>query len=302
MQYGPYITIDLNKIEHNARTITALCGKYGIDVCGVSKVTCGMPQVAKAMLRGGVACIGESRMKNIHRLKANGVATEFTLLRIPPLSAADDIVTSVNMSLNSELPVIQALSEAASRRGLVHNIMIMVDLGDLREGVWPDDLLPMVREVVELPGIRIAGLGTNLSCYGGVMPSEKNMNQLVDYAHRIETAFGITLRYISGGNSSSLNLIASGKMPRAVNHIRIGEGILLGRETVNRSAWPGTFQDAFLLQAEIIELKEKPSVPIGETGEDAFRRQTGICRQGRKRPGDFKHRPRRRCRGGDETG
>ncbi len=270
MPYGPYVTIDLNKIEHNARTITALCGKYGIEVCGVTKVTCGMPQVAKAMLQGGVACIGESRMKNIHRLKANGVSTEFTLLRIPPLSAAEDIVTSVNMSLNSELSVIQALSEAASRRGLLHNIMIMVDLGDLREGVWPDDLLPMVREVVELPGIRITGLGTNLSCYGGVMPSEKNMNELVEYAHRIESAFGIKLRYISGGNSSSLNLIASGKMPRAVNHIRIGEGILLGRETVNRSAWPGTFQDAFLLRAEIVELKEKPSVPIGETGEDAF--------------------------------
>jgi predicted amino acid racemase/arginase family enzyme len=270
MPYGPYITIDLNKIEHNARTITTLCRKYGIEVCGVTKVTCGMPQVAKAMLRGQVACIGESRMQNIHRLKANGVSTEFTLLRIPPLSAAEDIVTSVNMSLNSELPVIQALSEAAFRRGLVHNIMIMADLGDLREGVWPDDLLPMVREVVELPGIRIAGLGTNLSCYGGVKPSEKNMNQLVEYAHRIETVFGIKLRYISGGNSSSLSLIASGKMPRAVNHIRIGEGILLGRETVNRTAWPGAFQDAFLLQAEIIELKEKPSVPIGETGEDAF--------------------------------
>lgn len=270
MQYGPYITIDLDKIEHNARTITALCGKYAIEVCGVAKVTCGMPQVAKAMLRGGVASIGESRVENIHRLKANGVATEFTLLRIPPLSAVDDIVTSVNMSLNSELRVIQALSEAAFRRGLVHNIMIMVDLGDLREGVWPDDLLPMVREIVELPGIRIAGLGTNLSCYGGVKPSEKNMNQLVEFAHRIESAFGIRLRYVSGGNSSSLNLIASGKMPRAVNHIRIGEGILLGRETVNRIAWPGTFQDAFLLHAEIIELKEKPSVPIGETGEDAF--------------------------------
>lgn len=270
MPYGPYITIDLNKIEHNAGIITALCANHGIEVCGVSKVSCGMPQVAKAMLRGGVACIGESRMKNIHRLKANGVNTAFTLLRIPPLSAAEDIVTSVDMSLNSELTVIQALSEAAFRRGIVHNIMIMVDLGDLREGVWPDDLLPMLREVVELPGIRITGLGTNLSCYGGVKPSEKNMNQLVEYARRIETAFGIKLRYISGGNSSSLNLIASGKMPRAVNHIRIGEGILLGRETVSRTPWPGTFQDAFLLQAEIIELKEKPSVPLGETGEDAF--------------------------------
>jgi predicted amino acid racemase/arginase family enzyme len=270
MPYGPYVTIDLDKIEHNARTITALCAAHGIEVCGVTKVTCGMPQVARAMLRGGVAAIGESRMKNIHRLKANGVATAFTLLRIPPLSAAEDIVTSVDMSLNSELPVIQALSEAASRRGLVHDIMIMVDLGDLREGVWPDDLLPMVREVVELPGIRIAGLGTNLSCYGGVKPSEANMGRLVDYARRIEEGFGIELRCISGGNSSSLDLIAAGKMPPSVNHVRIGEGILLGRETIHRHPWPGTYQDAFLLHAEIIELKEKPSVPIGETAEDAF--------------------------------
>ena len=158
-------------------------------------------------------------------------------------------------------------SEAAFRRGLVHNVMIMADLGDLREGVWPDDLLPVVREVFELPGIRITGLGTNLNCYGGVKPSGKNMNQLVEYAHRIETVFGIKLRYISGGNSSSLNLIASGKMPRAVNHIHIGEGILLGRETVNRAAWPGTFQDAFLLQAEMCfhYLEKKSSRSNNET-------------------------------------
>jgi len=155
----PFVTIDLEKIEHNARTITRLCGKYGIEVTGVTKVTCGMPQVGKAMLRGGVAAIGESRMENILRLKANGVNAPYMLLRIPPLSAVEDIVTSVDISLNSELSVIAALSEAAHRRGLIHKIIIMVDLGDLREGVWPDDLLPMARDIMELPGVRIVGLG-----------------------------------------------------------------------------------------------------------------------------------------------
>jgi len=270
MPDGPNLTIDLDKIEHNARTITALCAARGIGVCGVTKVTCGMPQVARALLRGGVTAIGESRMKNIHRLKANGVTATYMLLRIPPLSAVDDIVTSVNISLNSELSTIAALSEAAFRRGLAHRIILMVDLGDLREGVWPDDLIPVVREVLELPGIRLAGLGTNLSCYGGVIPSVENMNQLVDFAHQIEDRFQIRLEYISGGNSSALDLIAAGRMPAGVNHIRIGEGILLGRETVHRRPVPGTFQDAFLLRAEVIELKEKPSLPIGETGEDAF--------------------------------
>jgi predicted amino acid racemase len=269
---GPYVTIDLEKITHNACSITRLCGAYGIAVTGVTKGTCGLPAVARAMLRGGVTSIGESRLQNIHRLKAGGVHTSYMLLRLPPLSEVDEVVTGVDISLNSELTVITALAEAAQQRRLVHDIIVMVDLGDLREGVWPDDLMPLMREVVGLPGIRVVGLGTNLSCYGGVMPSEDNMRQLVDYAEGIERTCGVHLQYISGGNSSALPLIAAGKMPRRINHMRIGEGILLGRETIQRTAWPGTFQDAFLLHAEVIELKLKPSVPIGETSQDAFGR------------------------------
>ncbi len=267
---GPYVTIDLEKIEQNARTIVNLCARYGIEVTGVTKVTCGIPQVAKAMLRGGVSAIGESRIENIQRLKANGVHAPFLLLRTPHLSAVQDIVNSVDMTLNSEIRVIEALSNAAQKRGSLHDIILMVDLGDLREGIWPDDLLPIIREVMKLPSIRIVGIGTNLSCYGGVVPTEDNMNRLVEYACQIESDFHLKLRYISGGNSSALNLIASGKMPERINHVRIGEAILLGRETVNRMPWPETSQDAFLLHAEVIEKKKKPSVPIGETSEDAF--------------------------------
>ncbi len=267
---GPYLTIDLQKIEHNTRTITRLCRTHGLEVTGVTKGTCGHPDVARAMLRGGVTSIGESRLLNMHRLRTRAVPPPYMLLRIPSLSAVDDVVTTVDISLNSEVSVITALSAAACRHGLVHDIIIMVDLGDLREGVWPDDLMPFVRQVVGLPGIRVVGLGTNVSCYGGVIPSAVNMQQLVDYAEQIEDTFGLTLRYISGGNSSALPLIAAGEMPPRVNHCRIGEAILLGRETLHRTPWPDTFQDAFVLHAEVIEEKRKPSVPIGTTGEDAF--------------------------------
>lgn len=279
---GPYITIDLAKIAHNARTITRLCAQHGIEVTGVTKGTCGLPEVAHAMLRGGVVSIGESRQQNIHRLRASGINTSYMLLRIPPLSEVDDVVTSADISLNSEVSVIAALSEAACRRGLVHAVIIMVDVGDLREGVWPNDLIPFVRDIITLPGIRIVGLGTNLSCYGGVVPSEDNMQQLVDYASQLERTFGVHLQYISGGNSSALPLIAAGKMPRRVNHVRIGEGILLGRETIHRTAWPDTFQDAFRLYAEVIERKEKPSIPIGAMSEDAFGRQPTFADQGQR--------------------
>ncbi len=250
--------------------MTTLCAEHGISVTGVTKATCGMPQVARAMLDGGVNAIGESRLENIHRLRAGGILAPIVLLRIPPLSGAGEIVASVDRSLNSEVSVVQSLARAAENLGRLHEVILMVDLGDLREGLWPDDLLPAARGIAELPGVRIAGIGTNLSCYGGIMPTEKNMRALVDHAHRVEDALGFKLDLISGGNSSSLPLVAAGKMPSEVNHLRIGEAILLGRETIERRPWPGTMQDAFVVAAEIIELKRKPSVPIGESGQDAF--------------------------------
>lgn len=267
---GPAVTIDLKKIEENTRVITELCGGYGIGVTGVTKVTCGMAQVARAMLRGGVADIGESRMENIRRLKVSGVNAPMMLLRIPPLSEVDEIVTSVDVSLNSELSVIEGLSDAALRRGLVHDIILMVDLGDLREGIWPDDLAGAAGEIKSMRGVRVVGIGTNLSCYGGVIPTRRNMEELVYRAEQVEEILDYRLAIVSGGNTSSLPLIADGKMPGRVNHLRVGEGILLGRETIHRTPLPGTRQDAFSLNAEVIELKEKPSVPIGERGEDAF--------------------------------
>ncbi len=267
---GPTVIADLDKIEANARAVTSMCGDKGIQVTGVTKVTCGMPSVARALLRGGVKGIGESRLENVHRLRANGIVDEMMLLRIPPLSETDEIVRSVDISLNSEISVIRSLSRGAAEHGLVHNVILMIDLGDLREGLWPEDVLPAARETLELPHLKLKGVGTNLTCYGGVIPTAKNMRQLIDWAHRIEDAFSVKMEIISGGNSSSLPLLRSGKMPKEVNHLRIGEALMLGRETVQRSAWPGTSQDAFKLEAEVIELKRKPSVPIGETGEDAF--------------------------------
>lgn len=266
----PHLTIDADKIEHNARVIVDLCRAHEIAVTGVTKGVCGNPGIARAMLRGGVVSIGESRMTNLHNLKAAGVDCQFMLLRLPPLSLVEDVVQLVDVSLNSELAVLAALSDAACRRSCTHDVIVMVDLGDLREGLWPDDLDAFVEAALRLPGIRIVGLGANLTCFGGIIPTEQNMAALVDYAIRVERSFGISLPWISGGNSSALELIASGRMPKRINHMRIGEAILLGHETTHRRPWPGTYPDAFVLHAEILELKTKPSVPIGERGEDAF--------------------------------
>jgi len=266
----PQVTIDVDKIEHNARVVVELCRGHGIAVAGVTKCTCGYPQVAKAMLRGGVSMIGESQLDNIRRLRKAGIQAAVMLLRLPAPAEADEVVALANVSLNSELSVLAALSQAAQRHRRVHDVIVMVDLGDLREGLWPQEVIPFIRAALTFTGIRIAGLGTNLACFGGVVPGEVNMHRLVELADETERTFGLKLQWISGANSSGLKFIASGRMPARVNQARIGEAILLGRETTQRQPWPGTCQDAFTLHAEILELKTKPSKPIGERSEDAF--------------------------------
>jgi ornithine racemase len=267
----PRVTIDLDIIERNARAVTEACARYGIGVFGVTKGTCGTPQVAAAMLRGGVIGIGESRFENIQRLRRSGLTCRILLLRGPPLSRVDETVTGADISLNSELAVIEALSHAAVRRSRVHEIILMVDLGDLREGIWPDDLLPTVAEILRLPGVRLVGLGTNLTCFGAVLPSERNMAQLAGCAASVESEFGVDLTYVSGGNSSSLPFLLEGRMPPGVNNLRIGESILQGgRDTFFDRPWEELDRSAFVLEGELLEVKLKPSVPIGESGVDAF--------------------------------
>ncbi|TIX69946.1 MAG: alanine racemase, partial [Mesorhizobium sp.] len=204
---GPQVAIDLGRIERNARTVVERCAHSGIEVFGVTKGMCGMPQVARAMLRGGVAGIAESRFENIRRLRDSGINAPIMLLRSPPIARVEEVVRTVDISLQSELSIIREIARIAERMGRVHDIMLMVDLGDLREGIWPNDLVPTVEQILEMKGVRIAGIGTNLGCFGAILPTEENLGQLVAHAYKIERLSGKSLDWISGGASSSLPLL-----------------------------------------------------------------------------------------------
>lgn len=269
MKY-PRIEIHLNRLRENAEHIVALGQEYGVQIWAVTKVTCGHPDVAQTLLHAGVKAIADSRVENIKRMREAGVEAYYTLVRIPMIRDAEEVVRYAHCSLNSELTVLRALHEAARKQGRVHDVILMVDLGDLREGIWPTDLEGVVGEVLQMDHLHLKGLGTNLTCWGGVLPTEENLGQLTALAHSIEEKLGIQLEIISGGNSSSLPLLREGQMPEGINQLRIGEVIMLGNDTVVHQPFPGTRPDAFILQAEIIELKTKPSHPIGQIGLDAF--------------------------------
>jgi predicted amino acid racemase len=273
---APRLEIRLDRIRHNTRNLVGRLGGRGIEVCGVTKATLGSHEIATAMLAGGVNSHGESRIENVEALRRAGINTEIMLVRSPMMSQVERVVSAADLSLNTEIEVIAQLSAAACRQGRQHGVVLMVELGDLREGIMPEDLFEVASEVIGLPGVVLRGIGTNLACHSGVVPDVANMAELSALAVSIETALGVELEIVSGGNSANLDwaLVAASVVGR-INHLRLGESILLGREPLRRSVPEGLETDAFTLVAEVIESKYKPFGPRGSLAQSAFGQTLG---------------------------
>ncbi|WP_129408489.1 alanine/ornithine racemase family PLP-dependent enzyme [Marinitoga lauensis] len=269
----PVLHIYPERIKHNAKNIKNLCDNHGIMVTGVTKVVSAHLDVAKAMVDAGIKSLGDSRIQNIIYMKENGINAEFMLLRIPMKSELELVVDYVDITLVSELKTVEWLNDIAKEKNKVQDIIYMIDVGDLREGVWYENAVEEILQVQKYSNICLKGIGTNLGCFGGVLPSIDNMNILLEIKNEIEEVLNRKLDIISGGNSAALPLIENGTLPDGINHFRLGESIICGTDVTNNRNVPGNRQDTVILEAQIIELKEKPSVPVGEIGFDAFGRK-----------------------------
>ncbi len=266
----PALFIDSQKIEHNARIVTSMLKGRGIDVVAVPKSTLCHPAVVNAMVKGGAKAIGDSRMENLRRARQDGYSGEAVLLRAPSPARCPEAVEVSDVGLNTEVETVRLLGRAARRRGKDYKVVLMVDLGDLREGVLPERAPSVAKEMASVPGIILHGVGVNLTCYGGVIPTTEKMEELLATKEAIESVLGTRLEVVSGGNSANILMTMEGKSPQGVNQLRIGESIILGTEAVKKTVVPGCHTDAIVIAAEIIEIQRKPSKPIGEIGINAF--------------------------------
>lgn len=266
----PRVNIKLKNIEENADQMVKKCKDSGIKVTGVVKGSAGDIKVASAFVRGGVESIGDSRLKNIKSLRETGFDEEIVLLRLPQLTEVEEVVEYADISLVSEISTIRELNKAALAQNKKHGIIVMVDVGDLREGVLPEDLSSFFDEIIDLKGLEIKGLGENVGCYGGVLPSVENTEVLIGLKETLEEKFEIDLPFISGGNTATTKLVDQNDLPAGITNLRIGEGILQGTDITHQRVIEDFNQGNFSLTTSIIELKEKPSLPKGEIGHDAF--------------------------------
>ena len=269
---NPRIVVDRTKLRENISFIVAKLKEHDLTITAVTKVFNAHSQIIALYEEfSDIIYFGDSRIENL--MSYSHSKKQKILIRIPMISEVPEVIQYADISFNSELKTIQLLDCEAQKQKKLHKLVLMVDLGYLREGFFEkEELFDCIREVMKLKNIQIYGLAVNLTCYGAIIPSSKNLGNLVAIQEEIKERFDLSLEMISGGNSSSLYLLDSpeDQLPSGINNLRIGESFVLGRETAYGADYQVMHQDVFTLVTEIVEVKQKPSYPIGEIGVDAF--------------------------------
>lgn len=263
-----YITFDIEKLRHNYNYLDALFAEHNISWGVVAKMFCGNEAYLRSVLDLGIKQVCDSRIGNLKIIKLIAPNVKTVFIKPAAKRNAQKVVEYADISFNTSLDTIQALSDAAVRLGKEHKIVIMVESGELREGVVQHDLLNFYEQVAAMPSIKIIGLGTNLTCMNGVLPSYDKLRRLEYHAEQIKNKFGHQLELLSGGASVTIPLIYDNELPEGINHFRIGETLFFGTDVYHNSTIPDMKQDLFKLYGEIIEIDVKPNVPTGKMGHN----------------------------------
>ena len=270
----PILEVNLDKLTQNTENIVKLCGQNNIFITGVVKGCNASIEISKIFLDHGCQSIGSSRIEQLISLRKKGIEADLMMLRLPMASEIADVVKYSNISLNSERTTLEQINSECTVLNTQHKVILMYDLGDLREGVWSTEEFINLAEYVEteLSRVELYGIGTNLGCYGSVKTTEEKMQQLVQIAEMVEERIQRKLKVISGGTTFALPLVLDGKMPSRINHLRIGEGMLLSKDLQYFFGYNLDFmhKNAIKLIAQIIEIQDKPSFPDGELFVDSF--------------------------------
>lgn len=281
------VTIDLAILRRNVRRISATMAEHGATWTLVTKVLCGHPETMRELPALNVESLGDSRPENLEAAAKEAPGLRRWYLRPPAVSAARRIVDIADVSLVTELGALEALDRAAGLRGALHRVIVMVEVGELREGVLPSALLSFARRAVSLRNIEILGVGANIGCLSGTVPTIEQLSPLPLYRKLLELEFGLPVPLVSAGSSIVLSALLQGNVPDGINHYRIGEAAFLGTDILRGGLLDG-LENAVTIEAEILEIGEKNLVPLGEISEDAAPFGTGPDRD--TTPGERGHR------------
>lgn len=261
-----YVKLYRSELRHNYEYLDKLFKKNEIKWGITTKLLCGNRGFINEVIDLGIGEVHDSRISNLKVVKNIDPDTVTIYIKPPPKDTIPELIKYADISLNTELSTMHELSEEAVRQDKIHKVIIMIEMGDLREGVMRDDLVDFYEKVFRLPGLEVVGLGTNLNCLHGVMPDGDKLIQLALYKQIIELRFKKEIPLVSGGTTVTIPLLLNSQLPEGVNHFRVGEALFFGKDLFSDGVIDGMSDQVMELYTQIIEISEKPMVPTGDLG------------------------------------
>ena len=279
----PCVECNREKLLENIATVARMMHRDQKTMCAVVKGFSADDSVMRILEESECDWLASSRIEDLTKLHTQKPRL---LIRLSQPCEVKEVVASAEVSFESECKTISLLQEEAKRQNKTHGILLAIDMGDLREGIFFKNLGEIdeaATRIQQSPNLKLLGIGTNLGCFGGVITDLENMQGLVDVASHIEQKFSVKLPFISGMSTAAMEMIENRTMPLQVNHGRFGEAWLLGFDSVDGRRLGYLYDDVFLFKAQIIEIKDKPSQPVGTIGGNAFGRHVEFINEGTMR-------------------
>ena len=265
------LVIDISKLRHNIRYMRNYCQAKQLELVVVLKGAFSVSAVIQEFLDAGVRTFGISDLMMAKKCSQYQMNTPL-FIKLPAMREASAVVQYCGTSLNSELTVVHELARAARKQSRNHGIILMVDLGDQREGVMPEEMLPTVEKILDIGNnhIEFLGIGTNLGCCAGALPDQSMIRVLDELSLGIERRFGMPPGIVSVGGSVMLDWMRHNELPHRVNQIRLGEVMLLGNIPGVNKKHPSLHDDVFVFRADVLEVKDKLIKKPECQGKDAL--------------------------------
>lgn len=251
------LTLNWAAILENIITVDAMVRSHGAAWTLATNVLSGDQEALTTLRNLGIRSVADTRVENLAAVRSVAPDVETWLMRLAPPRMAAEVIGLANISLNSEMATIAALDAAAGRLGVRHAVILMVEIGNLSEGIFSGDLIDFYAEARGFRNIDVLGLGGNLGAQEGIAPNVDQLNQLALYRELLELKFDTRLPFVSAGTSAVLPLLAGNNVPAAINHFRVGESVFLGTDLVDGGVMDGLRSDGAILEADVVEVKKK---------------------------------------------
>ncbi|MCE5089976.1 alanine racemase [Staphylococcus devriesei] len=249
-----HIDINLSKIAYNAEMLRSLLEEQDIQLTPVIKCVAGDTQIIETLIQLGFNHFADSRLENITTTTSEKI--NYLLLRPTAKNQYEELIKTVKISMQTEIETIRQLNEMAARLNDKHQVMLMIDWKDGREGILTYNVLEYIREIIAMKHIQLVGIAFNFMCFKSMAPTEDDIYAMNQFVGAIENELGFRLKIISGGNSSMLPQLMYNDLG-CINELRIGETLFRGIDTTTFQPMPRLYQDAITLEAEIIEIKPR---------------------------------------------